>query len=71
VGLVAPRILTITTTAGQIVSARDELGIRIARLKDEVTEVGPLGIQRDLGSTAIHGARSSHGSKVRVPKPLP
>ncbi len=49
-GMVAPRILTITTTGECIVQARNELGIRIAGLKDEVKDVGPLGIQRDLGS---------------------
>lgn len=48
-GVVAPRILVLTTTGERIVDARNELGIRIARLKDEVKEVGPLGIQRDLG----------------------
>ena len=48
-GVVAPRILVLTTTGERIVDARNELGIRIARLKDEVQEVGPLGIQRDLG----------------------
>lgn len=48
-GVVAPRILTMTTTGGRIVAARNELGILIAALKDEVRDVGPLGIQRDLG----------------------
>jgi GGDEF domain-containing protein len=48
-GGVAPRVLTVTTTGGRIVDARNELGIRIATLKDEVREVGPLGVQRDLG----------------------
>jgi GGDEF domain-containing protein len=46
---IAPRILTATTIARGIVGARNELGIRIARLKDEVRDVGPLGIQLDLG----------------------
>jgi diguanylate cyclase (GGDEF)-like protein len=54
-GVVAPRILTATTTGDRIVEARNELGIRIAHLKRDVIEVGPLGIQRDLG--AMDGAR--------------
>jgi len=48
-GVVAPRILTATTTGDRIVEARNDLGIRIAHLKDEVHDVGPLGVQRDLG----------------------
>jgi GGDEF domain-containing protein len=71
-GLVAPRILTITTSGGRIVDARDELGIRIAQLKEEVKDVGPLGIQRDLGSAAVPvqdrarivaDPRSAHGDR--------
>jgi GGDEF domain-containing protein len=51
-GVVAPRILTMSTTGGRIVEARNGLGIRIAALKAEVRDVGPLGIQHDLGSAA-------------------
>jgi len=47
-GVVAPRVLTATTTGARIVETRDELGIRIARLKEELHDVGPLGVQRDL-----------------------
>ena len=39
-GVVAPRILTMTTTGGRIVEARNDLGIRIAGLKDEVRRSG-------------------------------
>ena len=41
-GIVAPRILTTTTTGSRIVEARNDLGIRIAHLKDEVHDVGQL-----------------------------
>ena len=53
IGVVAPRILTISTTGGRIVQTRNELGIRVAALKDDVKEVGPLGIQRDLGTAGV------------------
>ncbi len=49
-GVVAPRVLTATTTGDRIVATRNELGIRIAHLKDEIADVGRLGIQRDLGA---------------------
>ena len=51
-GIVAPRILTATTTGAHIVDARDDLGVRIAHLKDVITQVGPGGIQQDLGRLA-------------------
>ncbi len=54
-GVVAPRILTTTTAGAGIVEARNELGIRIAHLKDEVRDVGPPGIQRDLGGLTPRG----------------
>ncbi len=48
-GVVAPRILTVSTTGGRIVEARNELGVRVGKVKHEVPKVGPLGIQRDFG----------------------
>lgn len=48
-GIVAPRILTATTTGARIVDARNELGLRIAQVKDETLSVGPVGVQVDLG----------------------
>ena len=54
-GVVAPRILTVTTVGSRIVEAGNDLGIRIAHLKDEVHDVGPLGIQRDLGPVGHSG----------------
>jgi hypothetical protein len=47
-GVVAPRVLTASTTGNRIIETRNELGVRIAHLKDDVRDVGPLGIQRDL-----------------------
>ena len=48
-GVVAPRILTATTTGSSIVEARNQLGVRIAQVKDEEMSVGPEGVQVDLG----------------------
>jgi len=48
-GVVAPRILTARTPGSGIVEARNRLGVRIARLKDEVESVGADGVQADLG----------------------
>jgi GGDEF domain-containing protein len=47
-GVVAPRVLTATTTGARIVDARNELGKRIARLKDDEPVVGATGVQVDL-----------------------
>ena len=48
-GVVAPRVLTTSTTGAQIIEARNDLGRRIGQLKDHESVVGPLGIQFDLG----------------------
>jgi len=48
-GVVAPRILTVTTRGDCLIDARDELGIAIAALKRDYPVVGWEGVQRDLG----------------------
>jgi len=48
-GVVAPRVLTATTTGGRIVDARNALGIKVAEVKDRLKSVGPGGVQEDLG----------------------
>jgi len=45
---VAPRVLTLGTTGGSIVEARNDLGRRIGQLKRELLVVGPDGVQVDL-----------------------
>ena len=49
-GVVAPRVLTATTTGERIVDARNILGIEVARVKERLSSVGPLGVQVDLGT---------------------
>ncbi len=51
-GGVAPRVLTTMTKGARIVEARGRLGIRIAQLKTQMPDVGPSGVQRDLGEDA-------------------
>jgi len=51
-GVVAPRILTMTTTGARLVAARDEMGSRIAELKRDWPSVGWSGVQVDLGTFA-------------------
>jgi GGDEF domain-containing protein len=51
-GVVAPRILTATTTGARIVDARNLLGVEIGGLKRRYETVGPGGIQVDLGRLA-------------------
>ncbi len=49
-GVVAPRVLTATTTGARLVDARNELGRRVAQLKDDHPVVGAVGVQVDLGA---------------------
>jgi GGDEF domain-containing protein len=51
-GVVAPRVLTLTTTGGRLVAARDEMGKRIADLKRDTPTVGWPGVQVDIGPFA-------------------
>jgi GGDEF domain-containing protein len=52
-GVVAPRVLTVTTTGARIVDARNELGRRISSLKKDQPVVGATGVQIDLGSIEL------------------
>ena len=52
-GLVAPRVLTATTTGAGIVDARNELGRQVARVKRDEQVVGANGIQVDLGMIGV------------------